>query len=90
MFTQKELNLRQKRCLELLNDYDMSILYHAGTANMVADVLSWLSIGRTSHVEEGKRELAKYVHRLTRLGVKLMDSTEREIVVINVAKSSLL
>ena len=87
MFTQKELNLRQKRCLELLNDYDMSILYHAGTANMVADVLSWLSIGRTSHVEEGKRELAKDVHRLDRLGVCLMDSTIGGIVVTNRAES---
>ena len=37
VFTQKELNLRQKRCLKLLEDYDMSILYHQGKANVVAD-----------------------------------------------------
>ncbi|WMV38677.1 hypothetical protein MTR67_032062, partial [Solanum verrucosum] len=36
----KELNLRQRRWLELLKDYDMSILYHPGKANVVADALS--------------------------------------------------
>ncbi|WMV36918.1 hypothetical protein MTR67_030303, partial [Solanum verrucosum] len=45
MFTQKELNLRQRRWLELLKDYDMSILYHPGKANVVADALSRLSLG---------------------------------------------
>ena len=37
VFTQKELNLRQRRWLELLKDYDMSILYHPNKANVVAD-----------------------------------------------------
>ncbi|WMV32271.1 hypothetical protein MTR67_025656 [Solanum verrucosum] len=40
VFTQKELNLKQRRWLELLKDYDMSILYHPGKANVVVDVLS--------------------------------------------------
>lgn len=34
VFTQKELNLRQRRWLELLKDYDMSILYHSCKANV--------------------------------------------------------
>ncbi|KAK8502237.1 hypothetical protein V6N12_038555 [Hibiscus sabdariffa] len=38
--TQKELNLRQHRWLELLKDYDLSIEYHTGKANVVADALS--------------------------------------------------
>ena len=42
VFTQKELNLRQRRWLELLKDYDLSILYHPGKANVVADALSRL------------------------------------------------
>ncbi|WMV14937.1 hypothetical protein MTR67_008322, partial [Solanum verrucosum] len=42
VFTQKELNLRQMRWLELLKDYDMSIFYHSGKANMVIDALSRL------------------------------------------------
>ncbi|GJX13700.1 putative reverse transcriptase domain-containing protein [Tanacetum coccineum] len=36
----KELNMRQRRWLELLSDYDCEIRYHPGKANMVADALS--------------------------------------------------
>ncbi|GJZ76752.1 putative reverse transcriptase domain-containing protein [Tanacetum coccineum] len=37
---QKELNMRQRRWLELLSDYDCKIRYHPGKANVVADALS--------------------------------------------------
>ncbi|GJV14999.1 putative reverse transcriptase domain-containing protein [Tanacetum coccineum] len=37
---QKELNMRQRRWLELLADYDCEISYHPGKANVVADALS--------------------------------------------------
>ena len=40
LLTQKELNLRQRRWLELFKDYDCIIDYHPGKANVVADVLS--------------------------------------------------
>ena len=40
MLTQKELNLRQRRWLELFKDYDCIINYHPGKANVVADALS--------------------------------------------------
>ncbi|KAI3796222.1 hypothetical protein L1987_38888 [Smallanthus sonchifolius] len=39
-FEQKDLNMRQRRWLELLKDYDCEILYHPGKANVVADALS--------------------------------------------------
>ncbi|KAI3472595.1 hypothetical protein Pfo_030078, partial [Paulownia fortunei] len=39
-FTQKELNMRQRRWLELVKDYDCVINYHPGKANVVADALS--------------------------------------------------
>lgn len=39
-FTQKELNMKQRRWLELVMDYDCSINYHLGKANVVADALS--------------------------------------------------
>jgi hypothetical protein len=40
IFMQSDLNLRQKRWLELIKDYDLGINYHSGKANVVADSLS--------------------------------------------------
>ncbi|XP_073017853.1 uncharacterized protein [Primulina eburnea] len=40
LFSQKELDIRQRRWLELVKDYDCTISYHSGKANMVADALS--------------------------------------------------
>jgi hypothetical protein len=40
IFTQKDLNLRQCRWLELIKDYDLDIQYHPGKANLVEDALS--------------------------------------------------
>ncbi|CAA0833525.1 Uncharacterized mitochondrial protein AtMg00860, partial [Striga hermonthica] len=40
IFTQKELNMRQSRWLELVKDYDCTIQYHPGKVNVVADALS--------------------------------------------------
>ncbi|KAF5763838.1 putative nucleotidyltransferase, Ribonuclease H [Helianthus annuus] len=40
VFGQKELNMRQRRWMEMLSDYDCDIQYHAGKANVLADALS--------------------------------------------------
>jgi hypothetical protein len=40
IFNQKELNMRQRRWLELIKDYDISLQYHPGKANVVANALS--------------------------------------------------
>jgi hypothetical protein len=40
IFTQSNLNLSQRRWLELIKDYDLRINYHLGKANVVTDVLS--------------------------------------------------
>ncbi|GKB86345.1 putative reverse transcriptase domain-containing protein [Tanacetum coccineum] len=40
IFSQKELNIRQRRWIELFSDYDCEIRYHLGKANVVADALS--------------------------------------------------
>ncbi|XP_070667530.1 uncharacterized protein [Malus domestica] len=40
LFTQHDLSLRQRRWMELLGDYDCTIEYHPGRANVVADALS--------------------------------------------------
>jgi len=40
IFTQSNLNMRQRRWLELIKDYDLEVHYHPGKANVVADSLS--------------------------------------------------
>jgi hypothetical protein len=40
IFTKLNLNLRQRRSLELIKNYDLGINYHPGKANVVADALS--------------------------------------------------
>ena len=45
VFSQKELNLRQRRWIEYLMDFKCQISYHPGKANVVADTLSRKSSG---------------------------------------------
>ena len=45
IFTQRDLNMRQCRGMELLEDYDFTLHYHLGKANVVADALSRKSRG---------------------------------------------
>jgi hypothetical protein len=40
IFTQADLNMRQRRWLELIKDYELEVHYHLGKANVVADALS--------------------------------------------------
>nr|GEX07255.1 hypothetical protein [Tanacetum cinerariifolium] len=40
IFSQKELNMRQRHWIELFSDYDCEIRYHTGKANVVANALS--------------------------------------------------
>ena len=40
IFTQSDLNMRQRRWLELIKNYDLEVHYHPGKANVVADALS--------------------------------------------------
>ncbi|GJY67904.1 putative reverse transcriptase domain-containing protein [Tanacetum coccineum] len=58
ILNQKELNLRQRRWIELLSDYDCEIRYHPGKANVVADTLSRKERDKPLHV----RALMMIVH----------------------------
>ena len=55
----------------------MSVHYHPGKMNVVADALSRLCMGRLDHVEEKRKELVKDVHMLALLVVPLMSISER-------------
>ena len=72
VFTQKELNLRQRRWFEFLKNYDMSVHYHPGKDNVVVDALSRLSMGSVAHVEEERNKPVKDVHRFSLLGVRFI------------------
>lgn len=71
MFIQMDLNLRHRKWLELLKDYDMSMLYHPDKANVAADALSHMNMGSMYHVEEFMKDLLKDAYMLARLGVPL-------------------
>ncbi|WVZ71519.1 hypothetical protein U9M48_020095 [Paspalum notatum var. saurae] len=65
IFTQTELNMRQKRWLELIKDYDLEIHYHPGKANVVADALSRKSQISLLWARELPDELAVEFDRLS-------------------------
>lgn len=64
IFTEPDLNLRQRRWLELIKDYDLSIHYHPGKANVVADALSRKSYCNLLLVQEHQPKLCEEMRRL--------------------------
>ena len=71
IFDQRDLNLRQRRWLELLKDYDCTIHYHSGKVNVVADALSRKSMGSLSHISGDRRILVKELHTCMTDGVEI-------------------
>jgi ribonuclease HI len=63
-FTQTELNMRQRRWLELIKDYDVEINYHPGKANVVADALSWKTYCNNLMVKEEQPALHEELEKL--------------------------
>ena len=90
IFQQRDLNLRQRRWMELLKDYDCAILYHPGKANVVANALSRKSMGSLEHIALGKRQLAKDIQKHEGLGVRFCVGNSRALLACVQAKSSLV
>jgi ribonuclease HI len=64
IFTQNDLNMRQRRWLELIKDYDLRINYHPGKANVVADALSRKKYCNASFVRRMQPELRREIEYL--------------------------
>ena len=56
-------------------------IYHPGKANVVDDDFSRLYICSVSHVQEKRKDVVKYVHRLSLLGVHLMSISDISVIV---------
>ncbi|WVZ93769.1 hypothetical protein U9M48_039726, partial [Paspalum notatum var. saurae] len=86
IFTQNELNMRQRRWLELIKDYDMEIHYHP-VANVVADALSRKSYANMAlgfmmpHelCEEFERLSLGFLHHTTAAAFEAEPTLEQEI-----------
>ncbi|XP_070015995.1 uncharacterized protein [Nicotiana sylvestris] len=86
----RDLNLRQRHWMELINDYDCSILYHPGKANVVADALSRKFIGSLALIAPAKRLLAKDIQRLEDTGIRFSIGNSEALLSCAQAKSSLV
>ncbi|XP_075084875.1 uncharacterized protein LOC142168114 [Nicotiana tabacum] len=91
LFKQKDLNLKQRRWLEILKDYDITILYHQGKANAVADVLHRKvgSMGTLIFIPVRERPLALDVQALANRFVRLDISESSRVPACVVSWSSL-
>ena len=92
VFTQKDLNLRQRRWMELLKDYDITILYHPGKANGVADALSRKagSMGSLAHLQVSRRPLSREVQTLANDFMRLEVNEKGGFLASEEARSSFL
>ena len=61
IFTQWDLNMRQRRWMEFLEDYDFTLHYHPGKANVVADALSWKSRGALASIPSREWQMLETV-----------------------------
>jgi hypothetical protein len=79
IFTQSNLNLRQRRWLELIKDYDLRINYHPEKANVVADALSHRSHVSQLVVDSMPFELCEEFNNLNLRIVANTKATEMEV-----------
>ena len=63
IFTQRDLNMRQRRWMEFLEDYDFTLHYHPGKENVVADVVDRKSRGVLASVASREWQMPKIVRQ---------------------------
>jgi hypothetical protein len=73
------MNLRQRRWLELIKDYDLGINYHPGKANVVADALSCRSHVSQLLVDSMSFELCEEFDKLNLRIIANTEATEMEV-----------
>ncbi|XP_020080383.1 uncharacterized protein LOC109704062 [Ananas comosus] len=83
----KELNIRQRRWLELRKDYDLTILYHPDKANVVADALSRKSIENLATAITSQPSLHK---EMQRFGLEIVAPEVPTILAALVVRPTLL
>jgi ribonuclease HI len=79
IFTQLNLNLRQRRWLEMIKDYDLGINYHPGKANVVADALSRRSQVSQLVVDSMSFELCEEFEKLNLRIIVNTEAMEMEV-----------
>jgi hypothetical protein len=79
IFTQSNLNLRQRRWLELIKDYNLGINYHLGKANVAADALSCRSHVSQLVVDSMPLELCEEFDKLNLRIVANIEAMEMEV-----------
>ena len=75
IFTQPDLNLRQRTWLELIKDYNIGVNYHPGKANVVADALSRKVYCNNLMIQEAQPELHEEFRKLN-LNVSLAENVD--------------
>ena len=78
--------------MELLKDYDITIVYHPGKANIVADALSRKagSMGSLAHLQASRRPLAREVQNLANDLMRLEVNEKGGLLASVEARSSFL
>ena len=89
IFTQPELNMRQRRWLELIKDYNLEVHYHLGKANVVADALSQNYHGN-SLLEDGFNLLhLEVLHNITvscSLELKIIELQKTDVGIFHIKR----
>ena len=86
IFTQRDLNMRQYKWMECLEDYDFTLHYHPGKENVVVDALSWKSREILANIASREWQMLETIGKF---GLQYSDQAQGDIGSL-VAMSSLL